>query len=133
MDEVGDDPAVAILDHRSLGNGHDELHAPRAVAFPAGTVLPVLALAVRMIAKRQQRGRVAIGEQDYVAAIPAVAAIGAALRDVGLTPERDRSRAAVATLEVDLDFVNERGLRHGGAPAPDFSSAGLRAAGVSSG
>ena len=51
-------------------------------------------------------------DDDDLAAVAAVAAVGAALGDVGLTPERDRARAAVATPEVDLDLVDELRLRH---------------------
>ena len=50
---------------------------------------------------------VAVGQQPDVAAVAAVAAVGAALGDVGLAPERDRARAAVAAPHVELRLVDE--------------------------
>ena len=91
--------AVVVADDGALGHGHDEVVAAGAV--------PLLALPVRCRCRPggagwslegEQRGHVAVGHQPDVAAVAAVAAVGAALGDVGLAAERDRARAAVARL-----------------------------------
>ena len=51
----------------------------------------------------------AIGDEDDDAAVAAVAAVGAALGDVLLAPERDAPVAAVAGFHVDVGFVDEHG------------------------
>jgi len=74
-----------------------------------------LALAVRAadgppergVLERQQGGDVAIGDEPDVAAGTAVAAVGPALGDVGLTAEGDRAGAAVTTPDVQVALVDE--------------------------
>ena len=67
--------------------------------------------AVRVVAEGQQRGHVAVGDQPDVAALAAVAAVGAAPGDVRLAPEGDAARAAVAASDVEAAFVDELGAR----------------------
>jgi len=50
-----------------------------------------------------------VGHQPDVAALAAVAPVGATLGDVRLPPEADRARAAVTGFGVELSFVDERG------------------------
>ena len=95
----------------ALGHVDHEVGAARAVALLARPVRARLGPAVRVVAEREQRRDVAVGLQPDVAARAAVAAVGPALRDVGLAPERHAARAAVAAAEVDLDLVDERRTR----------------------
>src|SRR5205807_1959009 len=52
---------------------------------------------------------VPVGDQDHVAALLAVAAVGAPARDAGLPPEGDPAVAAVARLDLEFRFVAEHG------------------------
>src|SRR6185503_7912168 len=52
---------------------------------------------------------VLVGDQDEIAALPAVAAVGAAARDARLPPEGDPAVPAVAGLDLELRFVAEHG------------------------
>ena len=70
---------------------------------------PSCGAAVRVVAEREQRGDVAVGDQPDVAALAAVAAVRAAHRDGALTAERHAAGAAVATAHVQLGFVDESG------------------------
>ena len=70
---------------------------------------PLLGAAVRMVAEGEQRGDVAVGHEPDVAALAAVAAVRPAHGDVGLPPERDAARAAVAAAHVQLRLVDELG------------------------
>ena len=54
-----------------------------------------------------------VGHEHHVAAAPAVAAVGAALRHVRLTPERHHAVAAAAALHEDPRSVVEHGARVG--------------------
>ncbi len=106
--QVGEQLAALVHPHHgSLGNGDDEIAAALAVLLGAGAVGTALALAVGMVTEREQRGDVAVGCDPDVAALAAVAAVGPPARHVRLASERDRSRAAVATLHVQLGFVDE--------------------------
>ena len=96
--------------HGALGHGHLEVaSAPPVLALP----LPVgaaLAGAVRVVLERDQRRHVAVDDQPDPAARAAVAAVGPAEGHVRLPPEADRSRAAVASLDVEPTLIDE--LRH---------------------
>jgi hypothetical protein len=59
-----------------------------------------------------QRGEIPqrrVRDEDDVAAVAAVAAVGAALRDVLLAAERQAAVAAATGLQVKLCAVGERG------------------------
>ncbi len=62
---------------------------------------------MRVVAEGEQRRDVAVGDEHDVAAPAAVAAVGPALGDVRLAPERHRAGAAVAAADVHLDLVDE--------------------------
>ena len=100
LHEVGEQLAVRRRHDRALGHVDDEVGAALAVLLLARAVRSRARLAVRMVAEREQRRDVAVRPQPDVAAAAAVAAVGTALRDVRLAPERDTARAAVATLHV---------------------------------
>src|SRR5262249_37470228 len=61
----------------------------------------------RMVPEREQRRDIAVGAQDGVPALAAVAAVGPAAGDVGLATERHGASASVTTPQVDLRFVDE--------------------------
>src|SRR5579884_1096757 len=55
----------------------------------------------------EQRVVVLAGPQNHVAAAPAVAAAGAAPRNVLLPPERETAIAAIARLDSDYGFIDK--------------------------
>ena len=86
--------------------------SPRAaVEVLALAVHAVAGPAVRVVAERQQRRHVVVGDQPDVAALAAVAAVGPAHRDGALPPEADAAGAAVAAAHVELALVDELGHR----------------------
>ena len=107
VDQVGQQLAREVVDRRA--------HRDMDLEVVAGGAVPALALAVgartgpavRMVAKRQQRGDVAVGDQPHVTAGAAVTAVGAAFGHVRLPPERDAAGAAVAATNVQVGFVDE--------------------------
>ena len=64
---------------------------------------------VRVVAERQQRRHVVVGDEPDVAAVAAVAAVRAAHGDGALTAEADAARAAVTAASVQLALVDELG------------------------
>ena len=94
MGEVGDEPLLRVEHLRADRDGEDGVLAARAVREPAaaGAAAPGAKLLVR-----PEPGEVAplrVGDEHDVAALAAVAAVGAALRHVLLAPEVDRPVAA---------------------------------------
>ena len=67
------------------------------------------ALGTEMMLKAviDQRGQLSIGLDDDIAATTAVAAIGAALGNKGLTPKRHAAGSAVAAAHVDAANIGE--------------------------
>ena len=66
-----------------------------------------VAPAVGVVLEGQQRSDVVVRDQPHIAALAAVAAVGAAFGDVCFTAERNRARAAVTGLYMELALVNE--------------------------
>ena len=62
-DEVGEDLAVAVPDDGALGDGHDEVLAPGAVALLARPVLARGGPPVRVVPEREQGRGVAVGRR----------------------------------------------------------------------
>ena len=81
----------------------------RAFALPAA-----LGGELRREAEVNERVAVRIGDEIDRAALAAVAAVGAAARDELLAPEAEGAAAAVAGVDVDVDFVDEHGDRRSG-------------------
>ena len=77
---------------------------------------PLVGPAVGVVAEGEQRGHVAVGDEPDVAALAAVAAVGAAVDDRALPPEADAARAAVAAADVQPALVDEGG--HGRSRLP---------------
>ena len=67
--------------------------------------------AVRVVAKRQQRRDVAVGNQPHVAALAAIATVGATEGDGAFPTERDAARATIATAHVQLGFIDKSAHR----------------------
>src|SRR5690606_28479438 len=93
--------------------GHDDLDrlAALAVQVLALAVGAVAGPAVGVVAERDQRGDVVVGDEPDVAAVAAVAAVRSAHDDGTFTTERDAASAAVTTADVELALVDE--LRSG--------------------
>src|SRR5262249_13902997 len=72
-------------------------------------VRPRAGLAMRMIAKREQRRDVAIRAQPDIAAAATVTAVGSALGNVRFAAERHTTRAAVTAFDIGLRGVDEAG------------------------
>ncbi len=109
VDQVGQQVALEVVDHGAFGDVDLEVGAGVAVALLAHAVHAAGGTAVRVVAERQQRGHVAVGDEPDVAAVTAVATVGAAAGHVRLTPERDAAGAAVTAPNVQLCFVDEPG------------------------
>src|SRR5262249_19960277 len=107
-------------DHGSLWDRDQCVVAGCAVPSLAHAVGAVGRAPMRMVLEREERGDVPIGDQPDVTAAAAIAAIGPALGHVRFTPERDRTRAAIAALHMQATLVDETGhddCRLRGAPA----------------
>ena len=107
--EVGEHLPARAPHHGALGNRNDQVAARRAVALLAHAVGAVGRPPMRVVLEAEQRSDVAVGHQPDVATLAAVAAVGPALGDVRLAPERNRARAAVTTLDVQPTLVDETG------------------------
>ena len=124
-------PSPASQRSPALARSHRRVPSARRARVPTGTGtsrsgpgLPVHLLAaavaavvgapVGVVPERQQRRLVRGGHQPDVAAPAAVAAVGAALVDVGLAAHGDRAGPTVARLHVQLCLVDEAG--HGDDP-----------------
>ena len=68
---------------------------------------PRWALNLRLVAEVDQGVEVLVGLQPDVAAVAAVAAVGAAERDELLAAEADAAIAAIAGSDRDFSFVDE--------------------------
>src|SRR5690606_31514398 len=85
----------------------DDVLALAAVHLAALAVVAGLGLEVLLVAVIDQGVQPVDGGDPHVAALAAVAAVGAAVRNEFLTPERDGPAAAVAGADVDLGLVEE--------------------------
>ena len=114
VDEVGEQRAAVHRSHRgALGHRDDRCRAPACRGFPCPCRGCRRSPAGGVVAEREQRRHVVVGDQPHVATRAAVAAVGTAPGHVRLTPERDAAGAAVATAHVERALVDEPG--HGGS------------------
>jgi hypothetical protein len=102
---------VHVAHHGALGHLHLERLAALAVLVLAHAVHAVAADAVRVVAKSQERGHVAVGDQPDVAPSPAVATVGSAHGHGALATERHASGPTIAGFHVQLALIDE--LTHG--------------------
>ena len=112
VQQLGEHLAVVeVLDDGALRNGDLEIPATTPVEILALAVDAAAGSSVRVIAKRQQRGDVVVGDHPHVAASASVAAVGSSEGDRTLPPERHASRTTVAATHVELALVDELGHR----------------------
>src|SRR6476646_4443299 len=117
------DPGARMgqVGHHLTGVAQPHLGADGHLDVAVVAALPVLPRALPMHAplgaevgrgaKPVEIAQVGPGHQGDVAAVPAVAAVGPALRDVLLAPEADAAVAAAAALDLDRGAVGEHGRR----------------------
>ena len=85
--------AACMVEHDgAFRHLHFEISPTRTVPVAAGAMAPVVAFAMRMIAKGQQRRDIAIGDKPDRPAVATIAAVRTALGDVRFTPERNSRR-----------------------------------------
>ena len=112
-DQVGDQLAGRVVVDRGAGrDGQDEVVAglavaPRALAATAGRRLEML-----LDLEVAQRRLAGVHLEVDRAAATAVAAVGAAARDVRLAPERRGPVTAVAGADPDRHAVEEHRMSH---------------------
>ncbi len=99
--------AILFVDLGADRNFQDQVFAAGAVAVLAHAVAAALRLVVLQIAVIDQGIQPVHRARDHVAAMAAVAAIGAAELDEFFAPERHAAVTAGAGLNVDLGFVEE--------------------------
>ena len=104
--QIGDERPGRVVDHGSAGrHGQDEVVAGLAMTARAGAAAAGGRSKVMGVAEVAQRRLPGIDAEGQRAAASAVAAVRAAARNVGLTPERRRAVAAVTGPDPDLDPV----------------------------
>jgi len=106
--EVGDRFARFEIAHDGA-HRHAQLDVGRrsSVLVSAAAVLAVPRAVDARVAVVDQRVQVAVGERIEAAAAPAVAAVGAAARDVLFAPKAGHAIAALAGMDFDGGFVYE--------------------------
>ena len=105
-------PAVArldVLDGRPGRHAHFERVGRGAVPVRPLAMTAPLRSELRAAAEAGQVAQRRVHDEDDVAAAPAVAAVGTALGNVRLAPERDRAVAAGTAPHVDTRAVVEHG------------------------
>ena len=102
--------AVLGRDLRPRRDADDEVLALGAVAQGALAVAPALGAEVRAALEGLQVAQRVVAEQDDVAAVAAVAAVGPAARHVGLAAEGQAAVPAAAGLHEDASLVVEHDL-----------------------
>ena len=93
-----------------------EILALLAELARALTVHAVVGDVFALVAKVHQRGHVVVDNEDDVAAVAAVAAVGAARGDVLFAVERHRAIAALARAAEDARLINKRCCHVGTSP-----------------
>ena len=117
--EVGHQLAGRVVENAGARRDRDhEGVAGLAVSLRAEAAAARLRAEVVREAEVAQRGEARVDPQHDGAAAAAVAAIGAALRDVRLAPERGRAVAAVTGTDPDGYAVEEHRDRLSHAPRP---------------
>jgi len=106
--QFGDEAVGALFeDLRAGGHRQDQVVAVGAGALAAHARGAVAGAAMRLPAVGLQVSFVTVADQDDVAALSAVAAVGTALRDEFPATEADAAVAAVAGLQYNLGFVDK--------------------------
>ena len=99
-----------VAHDRAARHLDDEVLTALALAARAASVLAVRGRVFSLIAEIHQGGQIVVHAKDDTAAVSAVAAVGAAGRDVFLAVKRDRAVAAVPGLDVNFCFIDKHGV-----------------------
>ena len=119
IDEVAEHlTGVAIVDHGAKGHPEEQVLARGAAAIAPLTVLAARGVIVAPVVVVEQSGQGRMGLQPHAAAIAAVTAVRTPVGNVLLAPEADTAGAPIATLNEDLDLVDEH--RGPGGRPPDL-------------
>ena len=119
LGELGHETVGAFLeDLRARRHRQDQVAAIGTRALAALTRSAIAGATVRLPAVGLEIAFVTIADQDDVAALAAVTAVGSALRDEFLTTEADAAVAAVTGLQFNLGFVDKHFPYGRGSPAP---------------
>ena len=110
MNEVGQKAAVLVQLLRPDGHAELDVVAVRPPLVRALAVPAALRLEAAAPVEEAEVAQVGVGHEDDVAAVAAVAAVGAALRHVLLTPEREGAVAAAPAFDADPRAVVEHGI-----------------------
>ncbi len=92
---------VEFVDHGPQGDRQQNVRAVGPVALRALAVRAATRLEMVLEAVVDERRPLGVRDDHDVAAVAAVAAVGAAFGDMRLAPERHAARAAVAAFHVD--------------------------------
>ena len=98
---------VELADDRAKGDLKDKVGTVGAVTFGALAMGAALGAEVVLVAIIDERRELCVGNHHDVAAVAAVAAVGAALGDKRLAPEGHAARPAVAALDIDMREIGE--------------------------
>ena len=109
--QIGEYDPGLIAHHRPDRHRDVEIRPASAVPALALAVYAVAPRTVGVVAERQQRRHLTVGNQPDRPATPAVATVRAPFGHVRFTPERRRPGPTVAGLDVHLRFVNKAGHR----------------------
>jgi hypothetical protein len=91
-------------------------------------VLSSFGVIMLAVTKIEEGGELAVGLQDYIPAIPPVAAVGAAVGDILLTAKTDATVPSVSSLDEDFYFIDE--LDRSDSPSSFGLSGGRLASGI---
>ncbi len=100
---------IVVVDDGSDRNRHFDRRSFAPGAIAAFPVTPALGRMLGIETEMQQGVVVLAGDQNYVAAAPAVATARPSARNVFFAPERQASVAAVARLHTNSYFIDEHG------------------------
>src|SRR5262245_44375921 len=96
--------ASTSVDHQSAGwDFDDQVGAVAAVAIGASPALSVLGFPLPALGERGQAVDARRGDDDHVAAVPSVAAVGPAARHVLLASEAHAAVTAAPALDLNGD------------------------------
>src|SRR5690606_7299106 len=109
-DEVDQDLAGGgVLDDGAVGHGEHDVRAVGAVPVAALSLPAVAGPPMRAVVIVDQRGGARVDLQDHIAALAAVAAVGAAERLELLAVDGGAAVPAVTRLDMQDDPVHEAG------------------------
>ena len=108
LEQLGQQRLLVLGEHlRARRHGDHGIRAARAGSVLAHAARAVLGVEVLLVAVVDQRVEVGDALDPDVAALAAVAAVGAAVLDELLAAERDGAAPAIAGADVDLGLVEE--------------------------